>query len=142
MNHVPSYPTIPKTAMQWIDCSKTNITNLITADTSTLLYTVPVQSQGVLFSNLIIAANAANAAGVVRMFLNNGYDYNIQSNNVCFAEYQIGATTANTTTVTAFRQQYVLDILLPPKFRIFLNFGAASITTNSGLSITGSFLEY
>jgi hypothetical protein len=99
---------------------------------------VPTDGRGTLFSNVIINVAGTSAACVVRFFLNNGLDFNVQANNVLYFEYAIPAVTAS-ATVIAHRQQQVLDILLPPKFRVYVNLSANS--TNSVL-VTGSFLEY
>lgn len=137
MNHIPSYPVLPKTAYAKLNPSIINTSTTIT-ENSTLLYTTPTNSGGTLFSNIILACLGNTAASVVRIFLNNGADYNVATNNVLLTEYAIPAVTAS-TTVIAHRQQQILEILLPPKFRVFLNLTA---TSTSEISVIGSFLDY
>jgi hypothetical protein len=138
MNHIPSYPVIPVTSTKLIPASRINASLTISDTTSTKLYECPANSGGSLFSNVIINMMGNSAACVLRFILNNGEDFNVTKNNVIFAEYAIPAVTAS-GTVIAHRQQQILEMLLPPKYRIYMNL---SVSSSSTISVTGSFLEY
>ena len=137
MNHIPQYPCVPKTAFTSIASGTLVTTNTVTS-ASTLLYTVPITVKGAMWSDVILFTNGTSTASVCRFFINNGNDYNVAANNALLAQYTITAVTASSTAI-AHRQQQILDVLLPSKFRVYVNVTAA---TGVSLFITGNFLEY
>ena len=138
MNHIPRYPVRPITKC-FILPATTIVTDRTVTENSQLIYEVPITSEGALLQNIIINAHGTTStASVVRLLLNNGFDYNVATNNALYSEHLVPAKTAS-TTIIASRLQYVYDLLLPPKFRIYVN---KSANAGVALSVYATILEY
>jgi len=69
-------------------------------------------------------ACGTNVATVARIFINNGSDATVAANNVLFTEITLPATTLSEVAALA-NQEVLLNIALPPGFRLTTTIGTA-----------------
>lgn len=138
MNTLPQYPTTAKNP--YVILNNTTFVsepNVIT-NTSKILYTSP-NEKGSLFQSLFICAWGTNAQTHLKVWLNNGLDFNVVANNALLFKHIIPATTPN-THMAPFNLFRPFEILLQPKTRIIVQLGNS--LPNTSISIVGCFLEY
>ena len=73
------------------------------------------------------AIGTNSAAGVLRIFINNGSVNTTATNNIFYGELSLPITTAVTTSATV-DLEYPMDIQLDAGYRIYVGLGAAATT--------------
>jgi hypothetical protein len=86
--------------------------------------TVGGSTGGSFVQRLRLKAGGTNVAAVMRVYLNNGSANTSATNNQFYGEIALPATTAITNAVTA-EIDYMMNIVLPPGWRIYCGLGAA-----------------
>ncbi len=89
-------------------------------------------TNGGFVSRLRAKAKGTNTASVLRVFINNGSDHTVASNNSFFGEQSLPSTTASNTQGTV-DVDYPMNVALPPGFKIYV--GLAT-TVSAGWVIT------
>lgn len=91
---------------------------------NSLVFTADAASGGFI-QRLRLKAAGTNVASVLRVFLNNGSANTTAANNSYYGEIPLPATTANAAGQTGPDLDYMVNIALPPGFRIYVGLGTA-----------------
>ena len=89
----------------------------------TLVFTADA-TNGSYVKKLRFKAGGTNTASVARIYLNNGSSAGTATNNAFYGEISLPATTATAVAAT-IDLDYIMDIALPPGFRIYFGLGTA-----------------
>lgn len=81
-------------------------------------------TNGSFVQRLRITAAGTNVASVLRIFINNGSTNGTASNNVCYGQISLPATTASATSALV-ELDYPLNLALPASYRIYVGLGTA-----------------
>lgn len=90
-------------------------------------------TNGGFIQRLRLKAAGTNVASVLRIFLNNGSSNTTATNNTFYGEIALPATTGNSSGATGSDIDYMLNLALPPGFRIYVGLGTA---VSSGWFVT------
>src|SRR5687767_13268714 len=82
-------------------------------------------TNGSPLSRLRFKGGGTNVATVARIFLNNGADPTVATNNSFFGELPLPATTAAAAGATGPDIDYPMNIVLPPGWRVYVGLGTA-----------------
>ena len=89
----------------------------------TLVFTADA-TNGSYVKKLRFKAGGTNTASVARIYINNGATNATATNNAFYGEISLPATTATAVAAT-IDLDYIMDIALPPGFRIYFGLGTA-----------------
>lgn len=146
-NTLPIFTDIPKNS--WgLQGTSSLVTSAITATTpstydgTTGTYLVfTAGSVGSFVSKLVCEAGGTNAAGVLRVFINNGSSTATPANNVLYLQYSLPATTAAAASATA-HIEIPLNIQLQSGYRLYAALGSASNPIGGGWTVTAIAGDY
>jgi hypothetical protein len=109
------------------------ITTANTTKTGTGTVSVVVLApEDIYVDRLVIRAAGSNVATVIRVFVNNGGDNSVVSNNSLFAEETLEATTLDEAAKFA-DESVTMNLWLPKGYRIFCTLGT---TIAAGVQVT------
>lgn len=132
-NTSPIFPLTPKA--EW--CTLTTA-NTAKDGTGTVGTCFTAGTNGARVDFLKVRALGTNVATVLRVFVNNGSDNTIASNNSLILEATISATTLSEVAMLA-DNLITLDISIPPGYKINVTNGTA---VAAGLQVTGFGGDY
>ncbi len=95
-------------------------------------------TNGSYVEKLIFRGQAAVAATVIRVFLNNGSTNATAGNNSLIGEYTWGATSSSETVAQA-SVEVPMRMALPPGYKINFTIGAYSTGSMQGTAIGGDY---
>lgn len=104
---------------------------------NSLVFTADATNGGFI-QRLRFKAKGTNVATVARVFLNNGSDPTVATNNTFFDEIALPATTASATTATP-TVDLPMNIALPPSFRIYVGLGTAVASGWAVVPVAGKY---
>lgn len=93
------------------------------ATTDKLLYTAG--SEGSFLQRIRFKSLGTNAVAVARIYINNGSDQTVATNNLFYGELSLPATTAS-TTIAMVDMDFPLNFVLPGGYRIIVGVSAAA----------------
>jgi hypothetical protein len=105
---------------QLITAAATDYTGVDT-DTS-LVFTAG--ANGSYIQRLRFKAGGTNVATVARIYINNGSNHTIATNNVFYGEQSLPATTASNTVATV-DIDYPMNLAIPNGFRVYVGLATA-----------------
>ena len=103
----------------------------------TLVFTADA-TNGSYVKKLRFKAGGTNTASVARIYLNNGSSAGTATNNAFYGEISLPATTATAVAAT-IDLDYIMDIALPPGFRIYFGLGTAVAAGWACTAIGGNY---
>lgn len=132
-NTTPIFPLSPKIAF-----AKLLTANTAKDGTGTVASVFTSGSNGARVDYLKVRALGTNVATVLRVFVNNGSDPTVATNNTLFIEQTIAATTLSETAAQA-DNIVTLDLSLPAGYVLNCTIGT---TVASGLMVTAVGGDY
>ncbi len=117
-NTIPIFPLSPK--VSWATTLQT--ANTAKDGTGTVVTVVTAGADGARIDYLRVRATGTNTATVLRVFINNGADPTVATNNALFTEATIAATTLSEVAALA-ETTIALDLALPPGYKLTCTIG-------------------
>jgi hypothetical protein len=96
-------------------------------------------TNGSFLQKLRIKALGTNVASVLRIFLNNGSANTSATNNTMLGELSLPATTSNAAAATGADVDYMINMLIPAGFRIYVGLGTAVAAGWSVVPVAGNY---
>lgn len=142
-NTAPIFTNIPSIEWATVITTVNTATTAATYDgtTNANLVFAADATDGSFIKSLIFEALGTNAASYAHIYINNGSTNGTASNNSPILCYALPATTASNTTVPT-HVEVVLNIQLPPSYRIYVSLHAAASPLASGWCVTGIGGDY
>lgn len=125
-NTSPIFPISPKVSWGTLTTANTAMDG-----TGTQVTVFTAGSFGARVDKLRIKALGTNVATVLRVFINNGSDATVATNNALLAEKTIAATTASAVAALA-EEVLELDVALPAGYKLNVAIGT---TVAAGLHV-------
>jgi hypothetical protein len=101
--------------------------------TGTVVTVFTAGAEGARCDLLRVRAKGTNVATVLRVFLNNGNDPTVATNNTLFTERTIAATTLSEVAELA-ENEIAMDLPMPAGWKVNITIGT---TVSAGLCVTG-----
>lgn len=79
-------------------------------------------ADGSFIKKIKFIATGTNTASVARIYLNNGSSNTTAANNMLIGQLSLPGTTAINTAATV-EPEYVMEMMIPPTFRIYIGLG-------------------
>ena len=138
-NIYPFYPQYAaNSAPAWVTLTTAN-TAMDGTGTVTTLFTA-ASADGHFIPYLIVRPLGTNVASVIRVFINNGADPTVATNNALITEIGTFATTAsNTTPQNGIIHSMPPGFILPSGYKINLTLGTAVAAGLKVIAIQGAF---
>ena len=96
-------------------------------------------TNGSFLQKLRLKGLGTNVASVLRVFLNNGSANTSATNNTFLGEISLPATTSNAAAATGADIDYMINMLIPPGFRIYVGLGTAVAAGWSVVPVAGNY---
>lgn len=129
----PIYPLTPK--VSWGELLTANTAK---DGTGTVTTVFTAGANGARVDYLKVRAKGTNVATVLRIFINNGSDPTVATNNALVLDYTIAATT-NSETASLADNLITLDMSIPAGYKITCTIGT---TVAAGLVVTAFGGDY
>jgi hypothetical protein len=108
--------------------------------TGAVAFLIKADTQDLYVDRVIFMAIGSNVATVARIFINNGRDHAVASNNTPFMEETLAATTLDEAAAFAV-ESVATDLWLPKGYRLMFTLGTTVAAGVRGLALGGSYQD-
>lgn len=105
--------------------------------TGTVARVLTADEENAFLYKIVARAAGTNAATALRVFVNNGSDRSVASNNILIAEKTLAATTASETAALA-EEEVLVGYWIPQGYQVYVTIGTAGTDGWFFSAISGS----